>query len=76
MVTYCYGAGASLAVPSVSDTMGAVAANAGSTPLHLAAMKVRAALARMVAVMLVVIRVVSCSTAHQKQLQVHGALAS
>jgi hypothetical protein len=35
-------AGASLAVPSASDTMGAVAANAGSTPLHLAAMKVRA----------------------------------
>jgi hypothetical protein len=33
-------AGASLAVPSVMDTMGAVAANAGSTPLHLAAMKV------------------------------------
>lgn len=34
-------AGAALAVPSASDTMGAVAANAGSTPLHLAAMKVR-----------------------------------
>eukprot|EP00775_Hariotina_reticulata_P008140 gene8140-8334_t len=32
-------AGADLAVPSTSDTMGAVAANAGSTPLHLAAMK-------------------------------------
>lgn len=41
MVKALVNAGASLAVPSVSDTMGAVAANAGSTPLHLAAMKVR-----------------------------------
>lgn len=33
-------AGAPIAAPSSSDTMGLVAANAGSTPLHLAAMKV------------------------------------
>lgn len=33
-------AGAAIAAASSSDTMGAVAANAGSTPLHLAAMKV------------------------------------
>jgi len=33
--------GAAIAAPSSSDTMGMVAANAGSTPLHLAAMKVQ-----------------------------------
>jgi hypothetical protein len=33
-------AGACIAAASSSDTMGAVAANTGSTPLHLAAMKV------------------------------------
>jgi hypothetical protein len=33
-------AGAPIAAPSSSDTMGLVTANAGSTPLHLAAMKV------------------------------------
>lgn len=31
---------AALAAPASSDTMGMVACNAGSTPLHLAAMKV------------------------------------
>lgn len=33
-------AGAALAAATSHDTMGLVAANAGSTPLHLAAMKV------------------------------------
>lgn len=36
-------AGAAIAAASSSDTMDAVAANAGSTPLHLAAMKVSSA---------------------------------
>lgn len=35
-------AGAALAAPASTDTMGLVSANAGSTPLHLATMKVRA----------------------------------
>ncbi|WIA23719.1 hypothetical protein OEZ85_000405 [Tetradesmus obliquus] len=47
MVKALVNAGASLAVPSVSDTMGAVAANAGSTPLHLAAMKGDASIVRL-----------------------------